>query len=73
MSDGAMFSPIALESAFTAVRRTRHGFLAYNKLDTTIGASLTEYGEWSEAELAGCLLQIIKPGPAMLDRTKGVV
>lgn len=41
---------------FTTLAETRHGLLAYNHNDLTIGKSLDEYGEWAEHELSGCLL-----------------
>lgn len=56
-----------ISGEFTTLRETKHGLLAYNHNDCVIGLSLTTYGEWSETELSGCLLQIIKPGSMVLD------
>ncbi len=48
------------------MRRTRHGWIAYNSNDVTIGLSLSEYGEWADLELAG-LLQLLRPGDIVVD------
>jgi len=55
------------QTAFTTLRETKHGLLAYNHNDRVIGLSLATYGEWAEHELSGCLLQILKPGAMVLD------
>lgn len=55
------------ERGFTALRETRHGLVAHNTNDVTIGLSLETYGEWAETELSGCLLQLIRPGDLVVD------
>ncbi len=56
-----------IETDFTAVRKTRHGWIAHNKNDQTIGLSLAEYGEWAELELSGGMLHLLRPGDIVVD------
>lgn len=49
-----------------AQTQCRHGLMAYNAGDTTIGASLTRYGEWAEHELE-FLSRLIPEGATVLD------
>lgn len=55
-----------LDSGFAAVKKTRYGYMVYNKYDRYIGRSLDLYGEFSyfEAELFS---QIVKPNMHVLD------
>lgn len=46
--------------------RCRHGMMSYNSHDSTIGASLTKYGEWAEHEIE-LLSRIIPAGATVLD------
>lgn len=46
--------------------RCRHGMMSYNSHDSTIGASLTKYGEWAEHEIE-LLSRVIPPGATVLD------
>ncbi|PWT99079.1 MAG: hypothetical protein C5B51_27895 [Terriglobia bacterium] len=49
-----------------AIRRCRHGFLAYNTSDNVIGESIDRYGEWAEIEV-GLMCEFLTPGDTALD------
>ena len=55
-----------LENDWVAVKRCRHGLMAYNVNDSFIGRSLDLYGEGCEPELA-LLGQILRPGDTAVD------
>jgi hypothetical protein len=49
-----------------AIKRCKHGLMAYSRNDTLIGRSLDSYGEWCEYEIE--LLQtVIKLGDVVID------
>ncbi len=55
-----------LDSGFAIVKKTRYGYMLFNKYDTYIGRSFDLYGEFSQLEVE-LFLQILKPGMCVLD------
>ncbi|SCA63530.1 Uncharacterized protein SCG7086_AU_00160 [Chlamydiales bacterium SCGC AG-110-P3] len=58
-------SPLLTEN-YVAVKRCRHGLMAYNTNDLYIGRSFDRYGEWCESEI-DLLTALLKPGDIVLD------
>jgi FkbM family methyltransferase len=61
-----MMSAYLVENKHVAVKRCRHGVMAYNRNDAFIGMSLDHYGEWCEFELA-LLRSVVPVGGTVID------
>ena len=55
-----------IDSGYGCVKKTRHGYMLYNKFDMYIGRSFDLYGEFSYNE-AKIFEQIVRPGAVVLD------
>lgn len=51
---------------FNVLRRCRYGLMLVNANDVYVGASLSRYGEWGQAEIDLCR-QLLRPGDVVLD------